>query len=131
MLSAVCLQVCLMLARGSGGSKGEGLDEDEGQIKAVHMKHSANAMKAQQDLSPPLSPTDSASFYSSKCACSLPCTSSSCQPAYACNAYMTESHVALYYADSEYMTQTSITTPTQHHTQRKSDIPVSLLNSAG
>lgn len=60
------MQVCLMLARGSGGGKGEALDEDEGRIKAVHLGHSGNAVKARHDLSPPLSPTDSASFYSSK-----------------------------------------------------------------
>ncbi len=55
-----------MLARGSGGGKGEALDEDEGRIRAVHLGHSGNAVKAQHDLSPPLSPTDSTSFYSSK-----------------------------------------------------------------
>ena len=60
------LQVCLMLARGSGGGKGEVLDEDEGRIKAVHIGHSGDAVKARHDLSPPHSPTDSASFYSSK-----------------------------------------------------------------
>ena len=65
-LSVECLQVCLMLARGSGGGKGEALDEDEGRIRAVHLGHSGNAVKAQHDLSPPLSPTDSTSFYSSK-----------------------------------------------------------------
>ena len=79
-LSAVRLQVCLMLAR---GSRGEALDEDTDQIKAVHMKHSDHVVKARPDLSPPLSPTDSASFYSSKYASSLPCTSNCCQPGYA------------------------------------------------
>ena len=63
-----------MLARGSGGSKSEALDEDEGRIKAVHMKHSADIVKSRHDLSPPLSPTDSASFYSSKYAPFLSCT---------------------------------------------------------
>ena len=68
-----------MLARGSGGGKSEALDEDEGRIKAVHTKHSANIAKSRHDLSPPLTPTDSASFYSSKCASSLPCNYTCCQ----------------------------------------------------
>lgn len=57
-----------MLARGSGGGKGEALYDREERIKAVHGKHAAEHVVAQHDLSPSVSPSmDSASFYSSRC----------------------------------------------------------------
>lgn len=61
-------QVCLMLAKGSGGGKGEAtLVVEEERIKAVHAKHPPEHAKARHELSAPLSPSlDSASFYSSR-----------------------------------------------------------------
>ena len=61
-------QVCLMLAKGSGGGKGEAaLVVEEERIKAVHAKHPPEHAKARHELSPPLSPSlDSASFYGSR-----------------------------------------------------------------
>ena len=61
-------QVCLMLAKGSGGGKGEAaLVVKEERIKAVHAKHPPEHAKARHELSAPLSPSlDSASFYGSR-----------------------------------------------------------------
>lgn len=54
-----------MLARGSGPGKEEVSQAEEERIKALHGKRKLGHAKAQQELSPPLSPSlDSGSFYS-------------------------------------------------------------------
>ena len=93
-------QVCLMLAKGSGGGKGEAaLVVEEERIKAVHAKHPPEHAKARQELSPPLSPSlDSASFYSSRYAHTTTLAGRLCSPATEVRATQAPKHAAAHTA---------------------------------
>ena len=94
------MQVCLMLAKGSGGGKGEAaLVVEEEQIKAVHAKHPPEHAKARHELSPPLSPSlDSASFYSSRYAHTMTLAGRLCSPATEVRATQPPKHAAAHTA---------------------------------